>query len=44
MDILTQGLLGATVAQSGSRKSETKIATIIGFLAGLLADADVLYH
>lgn len=42
MDILTQGLLGATVAQSGSRQPETKIATLIGFLSGLLADADVL--
>ena len=42
MDILTQGLLGAAVAQSGSKQNETKIATLIGFLAGLLADADVL--
>lgn len=42
MDILTQGLLGATVAQSGSRQPDTKIATLIGFLTGLLADADVL--
>ena len=42
MDILTQGLLGATVTQSGSRKSETRIATLVGFLTGLLADADVL--
>ena len=44
MDILTQGLLGAAVAQSGSKQSETKIATLIGFLAGLLADADVLIN
>lgn len=42
MDILTQGLLGATLAQSQSRQKETVIATIIGFAAGLLADADVL--
>ena len=42
MDILTQGLLGAAVAQGGSKQNETKIATLIGFLAGLLADADVL--
>jgi len=44
MDIITQGLLGAAVAQSGSKQSETKIATGIGFLAGMLADADVLIH
>lgn len=44
MDLLTQGLLGAAVAQSGSKQSETKIATLIGFLAGLLADADVLIY
>ena len=42
MDILTQSLLGATVAQSASRKKETRIATLIGFLSGMLADADVL--
>lgn len=42
MDVLTQGLLGAAVAQSGSKQSETKIATLVGFITGLLADADVL--
>ena len=42
MDVLTQGLLGAAVAQSGSKQSETKIATLVGFLTGMLADADVL--
>ncbi len=42
MDILTHGLLGGTLAQSCSRKSETRIATIVGFLAALLADADAL--
>lgn len=41
MDILTQGILGAALAQSGSRQTETRIATFIGFAAGLLADADV---
>lgn len=41
---MTQGLLGAAVAQSGSKQSETKIATLIGFLAGLLADADVFIY
>lgn len=41
MDILTQGLLGGVLAQSVAKKSETKIATIIGVIAGLLADADI---
>ena len=44
MDIITQGLLGATVAQGGSRYSETRMATGIGFLAGILADADVFIY
>ncbi|MGD8526728.1 MAG: metal-dependent hydrolase [Thioalkalispiraceae bacterium] len=44
MDVVTQGLLGAAVAQSGARKSETKLATLIGFLSGLLADADVFIY
>lgn len=44
MDLITQGLLGAAVAQGGSKQSETKIATLTGFLAGLLADADVLIY
>ena len=42
MDILTHGLLGGTLAQSCSRKSETRAATATGFLAALLADADAL--
>lgn len=42
MDILTQGLLGAALAQTTAKKDETKIASVIGFLSGLLADADVL--
>ena len=42
MDILTHGLLGGTLAQSCSRKSETRAATVVGFLAALLADADAL--
>ncbi len=42
MDILTHGLLGGTLAQSCSRKSETRAATVTGFLAALLADADAL--
>ena len=42
MDLLTQGVLGAVLAQSGSRAQETRLATGAGFAAGLLADADVL--
>jgi len=42
MDILTQGLLGAGLAQSGAEKNELRLATGIGLVAGLLADADVL--
>lgn len=42
MDLLTQGLLGAAMAQSGAKQHETRIATGIGFFSGLLADADFL--
>ncbi|MBI5659963.1 MAG: metal-dependent hydrolase [Nitrosomonadales bacterium] len=42
MDILTHGLLGGTLAQSCSRKSEMRVAAATGFLAALLADADAL--
>ena len=42
MDLLTQGLLGATMAQSGARQQEMRMATGIGFFAGLVADADIL--
>src|SRR5574340_1716193 len=42
MDILTHGLLGGSLAQSCSRKSETRAATTTGFLAALVADADAL--
>ncbi|MBL0010391.1 MAG: metal-dependent hydrolase [Nitrosomonas sp.] len=42
MDLLTQGLLGATMAQSGARQQEMRIATGIGFFAGIAADADIL--
>ncbi|MCS5586399.1 MAG: metal-dependent hydrolase [Gammaproteobacteria bacterium] len=41
MDILTQALLGSSVAQLGAKKSEIKIATFIGCIAGILADADI---
>lgn len=40
MDIVTQGILGATVAQSVSRKEHVRFATIIGLVSGVIADAD----
>lgn len=44
MDLLTQGVLGAALAQSVARPSETRLATGIGFASGLLADADALIY
>lgn len=41
MDILTQGLLGGVLAQTVANKKETKLATLVGILAGLIADADI---
>lgn len=41
MDVLTQGLLGAALSQSIANKKETRIATGVGFIAGLIADADI---
>lgn len=42
MDIITQGLLGATVAQAGAKPKEVRLASLVGFCAPLLADADAL--
>jgi len=42
MDILTHGLLGGTLVQSCSNKSEVRASTTVGFFAALLADADAL--
>ncbi len=42
MDIVTQGLVGATVAQGGARPDEVRLASLVGFCAPLLADADAL--
>lgn len=42
MDILTQGLTGGLLAQTGAGKDEVRRATIIGVLSGLAADADAL--
>lgn len=44
MDLLTQGVLGAALAQAGSKESETRLACGIGFAAGLLADVDALIY
>lgn len=43
MDIVTQGLAGAVLAQSFSKKSEARAAMVVGFLAGLLADIDAIF-
>ncbi|WOO41021.1 metal-dependent hydrolase [Rubellicoccus peritrichatus] len=40
MDIVTQGLIGATAAQAGARPNEVRLASLVGFCAPLLADAD----
>lgn len=42
MDLITQGLLGGCLSQSVSRQSQLRQASLIGFLSGMLADADVL--
>jgi len=42
MDPVTQGALGAALAQSAARPGETRLAAAIGAAAGLLADLDVL--
>lgn len=42
MDLLTQGLLGAALSQSIAKKEEVRLATGVGFFAGLIADADLL--
>ena len=40
MDIITQGLVGAAVAQAGAKREELRWASLVGFCAPLLADAD----
>lgn len=42
MDIVTQGLIGATFAQAGAKPNEVRLASLVGFCAPLLADADAL--
>jgi len=42
LDLLTQGLLGGTLALAVAGKQESRSATVIGFAAALVADADIL--
>lgn len=42
MDIVTHGLLGALVVQSVSPARNLRVATLVGFIAALLPDLDVL--
>lgn len=42
MDPLTQGVLGASLPQSAGRSREAAGAGLLGFLAGMAADLDVL--
>lgn len=42
MDPLTQGVVGACLPQSAARPSEVGSAGLLGFLAGMSADLDVL--
>ena len=42
MDIITQGLIGATIAQASARPNEIRLASLVGFCAPLLADVDAL--
>jgi len=44
MDILTQGIAGALFAQLGAKPEYQRHATLAGFAAGLLPDADALIH
>lgn len=42
MDIITQSVLGATMAQTVAEKQHMRRAAVIGLFAGILADIDVL--
>ena len=42
MDPVSQGLVGSVLPASASNKNEIRLAVLIGFLAGLLADIDVI--
>jgi inner membrane protein len=42
MDLVTQGIAGAILAQTAGREKHYRYAAICGFIAGLLPDADAL--
>lgn len=42
MDLVTQGLAGAVLAQSAARPADVRLAAAVGAIAGLLPDADVV--
>ncbi len=42
MDPLSQGVVGATLPQSMASSREIRIATLCGWIAGMLADLDIL--
>ena len=42
MDPLSQGLVGAVLPGSVSGKKEVRLASLVGFLSGMLADLDIL--
>ncbi|MGR5236643.1 metal-dependent hydrolase [Vibrio alfacsensis] len=42
MDPLTQGLLGASLPQSASKKGQLVVAGVLGLLAGMAPDLDIL--
>lgn len=42
MDPLSQGLVGAVVPGSVSSRRELRLASLAGFLSGMLADVDIL--
>ncbi|MCH8529418.1 MAG: metal-dependent hydrolase [Saccharospirillum sp.] len=42
MDILTHGVLGGSFAQSLARKDRLLLASLAGFVGGILADVDIL--
>lgn len=42
MDLVTQGILGASMAAAAAPRMELRAAALCGLLAGTLADADVL--
>ena len=42
MDLITQGLAGAVVAQTAARREHVRAAAVVGLVAGMVPDADVL--